>query len=174
MLKDFVIGLRICFKCDILRTPVPKQASAQDAPTTALTRNPTRLTHYPLLYPVSTTPSSQKHRGITEGFFKLGLTDRVPGVLEFDFVSIARPSSDTSPLTPGQFDRYVGRLHSFLRYLRCWAVMGVFLYKFTTDFFFYLAWLSVASTERNACSWIIHSAGEVMRPEISHLLADPR
>eukprot|EP00752_Nemacystus_decipiens_P012656 g11210.t1 len=46
-------------------------------------------------------------RGITEGFFKLGLTDRVPGVLEFDFVSIARPSSDTPPLTPGQFDRFV-------------------------------------------------------------------
>lgn len=43
----------------------------------------------------------------------MGLTDRVPGVLEFDFVSIARPSSDTPPLTPGQFDRYVRRLHNF-------------------------------------------------------------
>ncbi|CAM9265396.1 unnamed protein product [Ectocarpus sp. 8 AP-2014] len=46
-------------------------------------------------------------RGLTEGFFKLGLTDRVPGVLEFDFVSIARPSFDTLPLGPAQFDRFV-------------------------------------------------------------------
>lgn len=40
----------------------------------------------------------------------MGLTDRVPGVLEFDFVSISRPSSDTPPLTPVQFGRYVRRL----------------------------------------------------------------
>ncbi|CAM9285636.1 unnamed protein product [Ectocarpus sp. 4 AP-2014] len=46
-------------------------------------------------------------RGLMEGFFKLGLTDRVPGVLEFDFVSIARPPSDTLPLAPEQFDRFV-------------------------------------------------------------------
>ncbi len=37
----------------------------------------------------------------------MGLIDRVPGVLEFDFVSIARPSSDVPPLTPRQFDRYI-------------------------------------------------------------------
>eukprot|EP00903_Cladosiphon_okamuranus_P018800 g17294.t1 len=46
-------------------------------------------------------------RGITEGFFKMGLIDRVPGVLEFDFVPIARPPADTPPLTPRQFDRFV-------------------------------------------------------------------
>lgn len=44
----------------------------------------------------------------------MGLTDRVPGVLEFDFVSIARPTSDTPPLAPRQFDRYVRRVHDFV------------------------------------------------------------
>ncbi|CAM9304799.1 unnamed protein product [Scytosiphon promiscuus] len=46
-------------------------------------------------------------RGLTEGFFKMGLIDRVPGVLELDFVPVARPPSDTPPLTPEQFDRFV-------------------------------------------------------------------
>lgn len=47
----------------------------------------------------------------------MGLTDRVPGVLELDFVSIARPSSDTPPLTPRQFDRCVGRRYCIARLL---------------------------------------------------------
>jgi len=58
-------------------------------------------------FPAACFIASAKHRGITEGFFKMGLIDRVPGVLEFDFVSIARPSSDVPPLMPGQFDRCV-------------------------------------------------------------------
>lgn len=45
-------------------------------------------------------------RGLTESFFKMGLTDRVPGVLEFDFVSVGRPPADARyHLTPAQFDR---------------------------------------------------------------------
>ncbi|CAM9512676.1 unnamed protein product, partial [Discosporangium mesarthrocarpum] len=46
-------------------------------------------------------------RGLTDAFFKKGLLDRVPGVLEFDFVSISRPSSATEPMSRLQFERFV-------------------------------------------------------------------
>lgn len=49
----------------------------------------------------------------------MGLTDRVPGVLEFDFVSIARPSSNTPPMTPAEFDRCVRRVPNVFRMLPC-------------------------------------------------------
>lgn len=104
------------FKNDILCALLPKQTVAQNAPVTTSAQKPRGWLTTPS-NPALSSPSSKKHRGITEGFFKLGLTDRVPGVLEFDFVSIARPSSDTQPLTPGQFDRYVRCLPSF--YIVC-------------------------------------------------------
>ncbi|CAN0417319.1 unnamed protein product, partial [Phaeothamnion confervicola] len=38
-------------------------------------------------------------RGLTAAFFKNALRDRVPGVLEFDFVSTSRPPQGTPPMS---------------------------------------------------------------------------
>ncbi|CAM9481373.1 unnamed protein product, partial [Chrysoparadoxa australica] len=42
-------------------------------------------------------------RGFTEVFFHGGLMDKVPGVMEFDFVSMSRPPQDTQPMNDKRF-----------------------------------------------------------------------
>lgn len=93
----------------------------------------------------------------------MGLTDRVPGVLEFDFVSIARPSSDTPPLTPGQFDRYVRPLPTFLRHLR---VLDFFWFPYTAAVLGCVHTTGLSLLDSS-------SAGEVVRPDVPRVFSDP-
>ena len=41
-------------------------------------------------------------RGLTESFFVGGLLDKLPGVLEFDYVSTSRPPETVAPVTDAQ------------------------------------------------------------------------